>query len=220
MKSKIIGVTGIPGSGKTRVAKILESWGRIVFFSDDIAKCELYGNKAHQKELKEILGVDPFIEEDGNIDVDRALVRSIIAKDEGRRRALSALAAELVWKEIEPLANDYDGFIYVESATLNEVGWNDSRFFRVMCVSCEEDIALERIMKREIPGNRPFTREEALALMNMQFGNREKIIRSGGIHLYNGAKANQEDLEERLRIVVSLWDPTIFETRKKEGDTA
>ncbi len=210
-----IGVTGNIGGGKSLFLGILESWSRKVFRTDDIAKELLYQSGGmYDDQLTEILGADIFIHDNvtGTVGYNFKMIRHIIIHNEDARKRFWKFTDELVWSEIVRRTSDYNGFVYVESALLHEAGWNDGRFKHVVCVWCKRETTIERLINNSRNGNDPLSRYEIQGLLDAQFSADEKRARSD-FCLYNGDDVRKEDLPEHVRVVVSFWDPTIFETR-------
>jgi dephospho-CoA kinase len=210
-----IGITGNIAGGKSTALRIIESWGRKVFRTDDIAKELLYQSGGmYDDQLTELLGRDIFLYDTttGKVRYNFKMIRHIIIHNEDVRRRFWKFTAEIVWPEIVRRTCDYEGFVYVESAILHEAGWNNTRFKHVVCVWCKRETTVERLLNNSRNGNEPLSRYEIDGLLNAQFSVDEKRSRSD-ICLYNGDDVDPKDLPERLRIVLSLWDPNIFETR-------
>ncbi|MDQ5962234.1 MAG: dephospho-CoA kinase [Patescibacteria group bacterium] len=215
MSTTFIGFTGPLGCGKSTFIQIVESWGRKVFRADDIAKELLYqsGGKYDDK-LAELLGTDIFTHDpaSGKVNYNTKMIRHIIIHDESVRKRFWKFTADIVWSEIMKRTNNYDGFIYVESAILHEAGWNDGRFKHVVCIWCKRETTVERLLNNSRNGNDPLSRYEIQGLLDAQLSVDEKRARSD-FCLYNGDDVRQEELPEYLRNLISFWDSTIFKTR-------
>ena len=79
--------------------------------------------------------------------------------------------------------------VFVSIPLLFETGF-DKLFDKVLFVQCNDDIRLEHLMKRN-----NFTKEQALARMNSQMAQEEKIVKSDYV-IYNNS--NLDELKKQV----------------------
>jgi dephospho-CoA kinase len=140
-----VGLTGNIGSGKTTVLKIFETLGVPVFYADNEAKKFLshpdvisWLQKDHGKEVLK----------DGT--VDRNALAELVFNDEKLLKQLNALIHPLVRKAFFSWADQHQQHPYIiqEAAILFESGF-DQFFDKIILVTCTEEIAVARVMKRD-----------------------------------------------------------------------
>ena len=87
-KTKIIGLTGGIGSGKTTAAKFLEKLGFLVYYSDIRAKEIVNDDKTLKKNIIELLGSEAY-DTEGNY--NRKWVAEQIFNNDEKRQALNSI---------------------------------------------------------------------------------------------------------------------------------
>lgn len=83
--------------------------------------------------------------------------------------------------------------VFISIPLLFETGF-DALFDKIIFVQCDDDIRLQRLMRRN-----DFTEEQALKRMNAQLPQKEKMQKSDFI-IYNNSSL--EDLEKQVLILV------------------
>ena len=165
-----IGITGIIGSGKTTVSKIMEVLGIPVFYADQEAKL-LYSRSDVKEKLKSEFGESLF---NSDFDVDFQKLSDIVFSNEINLHKINNIIHPLVKENLilwtEQLS-DTDICAY-ESALLFESNFN-TLFDYVISVSCHEDICIIRVMNRS-----NLTEQEVISRMRMQLSNTEKAERA------------------------------------------
>lgn len=146
------GVTGGVGSGKSTVAKILESNGWIVIDADSISR-----NVLRRGSLGFLLSVCVFgrkIIDRSTGDIDRQYVRQIVFDDPWKRRLLNAITHpqiiitilwQIVWFRILKMCSK----VLLDAPLLFECHL-DIICGPVIVVSTTEDIQLQRLQARDI----------------------------------------------------------------------
>lgn len=140
-KSCIVGITGILGSGKTTVAKILKNMGFKVISCDSIVH-GLLNKKSIIKKVKKIFGSDILL--DGKL--DREKIRKIIFNDFEKKEKLEKLIHPFVFDKIKKEIFDTKkkgGIIFIEIPLLFETK-SETLFDRIIVVSSK----LKEIKKR------------------------------------------------------------------------
>ena len=124
MASKVIGLTGGIGSGKSTTSRLLEEWGAAVIDADKIGHEVLRENAAVRGELLEVFGRS-ILAEDGEI--DRKKLGHIVFHNPAARRRLNDLLHpamfQMAKERIEALRREGRPVIVLEAPLLLEAGW-------------------------------------------------------------------------------------------------
>ena len=164
------GLTGGLASGKTFVARVLESLGCHVIHADELGHQVLMpGGEAYDLAVA-AFGRD-ILAPDGTI--DRRKLAALVFNDPDKLAYLNSLVHPAVFRrENDFMENvrraDPSGIIVVEAAILIETG-SYKRFDRLILAVCKPEQQIERAMHRD--GS---TREEALARLSRQMPLDEK----------------------------------------------
>lgn len=190
---KIIGLTGGIGSGKTSVAKFIETQGYPVYYSDDRAKSIVFEEHVKAK-IIELLGNEAY-NEDGSY--NRKYVGSIVFEDKEKLNLLNGIIHPAVRQDFHDwVAAQHTAFIFKETALLFELQLNLECFQSVL-VTAEDNIRLKRVMDRD---NKTYREVESVMLNQMP--EKDKCRKANFIIHNNGTL---EDLEiETLRVLEEL----------------
>lgn len=141
--TKVLGITGGMGSGKTTITKFIESLGVPVYISDDKAKLILDTEDVH-KEISKYFDVI----EDGL--VNRKKLASIVFNDKSKLDILNSIIHPKVAEDFENWKESYSDkpLVAKEAAILFETGGDKLCDF-VMLVTAPEEIRLQRIVNRD-----------------------------------------------------------------------
>lgn len=177
---KIIGITGGMGSGKTTVAKIIESMGYPVYFSDDRAK-QMYFLPDVKDKVITILGKDAYIEDK---ELNKQYVSEKIFSDKSLLQEINQLIHTAVKKDFEQFKTEYKNapFIFKESALLFEANIH-KECDGIILVTAPENIRIERIKKRD-----HLSEQEIKKRLSVQMSEEEKIKYSNFIIQNNEAE--------------------------------
>ena len=145
-KIKIVGLTGGIGSGKTTVAKLLESKGYSVYYSDIRAK-EIVNNNAFLKtRIIQLLG-DKAYDQDGKY--NRKWVAQNVFNNEKLLLELNKIIHPAVKSDFEFWVREQKGdFIFKETALLFELNL-DKNCFKTILVTADESLRIKRAMERD-----------------------------------------------------------------------
>ncbi len=143
-----VAVTGILGSGKSTVTRLLARFGLAIVDCDSLARDVTSPGGEALVRLKRALG-DHILGLDGTM--KRSLVLDMMLSDQHARHVLEQVIHPLVLKaldkELSQLAADGAGVTVVEVPLLFEVGWH--AYFDINClVVAPEPLCISRIMKR------------------------------------------------------------------------
>jgi dephospho-CoA kinase len=177
-------ITGLIGSGKSRVLDFLRKTGKIVFSCDEIND-RLLEDAEHIEKLRTIFGGG--IIKDGKI--DRKTLAAVIFSDEEKRKTLNAVSHPEILKRLKSLIDNAEGDIFVEIPLLVESNMAP-HFDRVWLVECENDIRLERIMERD-----NIDKEAALRKISSQAKNEQALKAIATDIIYNNGDVNSLEIQ-------------------------
>lgn len=140
-----VGLTGGIGSGKSEVARVLESLGACIVDTDKLARAAVAPGSDG---LREIARVWPSVVRDGHL--DRAALGQIVFHDPQAREKLNAI----VHPHVRRLADEYDRFAKPGQLVVHvvpllfETGYVD-RVDASIVVIAPEDQRIARVIKRD-----------------------------------------------------------------------
>jgi dephospho-CoA kinase len=165
MKTKIIGLTGGIGSGKTTIARYFEELGIPVYIADAEAKKILYLPEVIE-ELHNVFGNIIFT----NSIPDKAKIAALVFSDKKQLLKLNAIIHPKVAKHFKNwvLSNSGKLFVIKEAAILFESGsYKDCDL--VILVTAPIEVRIERVMHRD-----QITRDKVLQRMENQWDDEKK----------------------------------------------
>ncbi len=192
--TKIIGLTGGIGSGKTTVAKLFMDSGIPVYIADDEAK-KLTDLPEIIEQIKNVFGTTVF--ENGKI--NRQKLAAIVFNEPELLKKLNAIIHPAVKKHFENwVSNQHEApFVLKETAILFESGsYTDCDL--IITVTAPLEIRLQRVLERD-----QTTRENILKRIQNQWTDEARISKSDFIieNLdLNSTKKQVADLLKKLTI--------------------
>ncbi|OYU80360.1 MAG: dephospho-CoA kinase [Flavobacterium sp. BFFFF1] len=183
--TKLIGLTGGIGSGKSTVAQMLMSKGVPVYFADDEAKKILYTPVAMSL-LRREFGDEAFT--DGT--PDRRKIANIVFNDPEALAALNKIIHPLVKIDFEQwlAKNKHAPFVVREAAILFESGsYLDCD--KIISVSAPVETRIERVMQRD-----NMLKEAVQQRISNQLTDEERNLRSD----YIIVNVNMEDTKNQV----------------------
>lgn len=190
--TKIIGLTGGIGSGKTTIANYFKEMGVPVYIADDEAR-KLMQSKFIIEEIKKAFG-DSLFENDI---LNRAKLAEIVFNDSSKLDQLNAIVHPAVKKDFKAWLETNKNYAYViyEAAILFESGrYKDCDV--IITVTAPEETRIERVIKRD-----KTNREQVLDRMKMQWKDEERISKSNFIILNDNLKKAKEEVVKILKIL-------------------
>jgi len=168
--TKIIGLTGGIGSGKSTVAKYIASKGIPVYIADDEAK-KIMTKKSVIHEIQNLFKENIILE---NGQLDRKKIAAIVFQDSSLLKKLNEVVHPKVKKHFKKWLekNKEAPFVVKEVAILFETGGN-TECDKVILVTAPEDVKINRVMKRD-----NVSREEIIKRMKNQLSDAEKSMKS------------------------------------------
>jgi len=190
--TKVIGLTGGIGSGKTTIANYFASLGVPVYIADDGAK-RVMQSALIINQLKNTFGRDIF---DGEV-LNRAKLAQIVFNDKEQLAKLNAIVHPAVKQDFELWIQEYKSFDYViyEAAILFESG-RYKECDVIITVTAPEEVRIERVIQRD-----KATREQVLSRMKMQWNDEKRISKSNFVINNDNLKIAKEEVVKILKIL-------------------
>lgn len=188
-----IGLTGGIGSGKSTIAKIIETLGYPVYISDRRASILINQNQDIRKALTQRFGNNIYLPEGG---LDKQRLASIIFNDKNAIREVNHIVHPIVtldfldWCEMQKKE-----ILFFESAILFEAKL-ESLFDYIISISTDMETRIKRVIARDATN-----REKVIERINNQMPDSEKLAKSDFV-IYN----NDEDqiVKQILDIIIQL----------------
>jgi dephospho-CoA kinase len=163
-----VGLTGGIGSGKSTVADMFAARGAAVIDTDVIA---------HQLTAADGAAIAPITAEFGStfIDaggaMDRAKMRAHVFSDPLAKQRLEAILHPLIRAETARAAENAEGpyLIFVVPLLVESGNWRE-RVQRILAVDCDEQVQLERVMRRNA-----MTLPQVQAIMATQASRQQRL---------------------------------------------
>ena len=190
--TKVIGLTGGIGSGKTTIANYFATMGIPVYIADDAAKKVMQSENIVQQ-IKTTFGDSIFEKEILN----RSKLAEIVFNNADKLAQLNAIVHPAVKSDFELWLQEnkkYDYVIY-EAAILFESG-RYKECDVIITVTAPEEIRIERVVKRDNT-----TREQVLSRMKMQWNDEKRISLSNFVINNSNLKIAKEEVVEILKIL-------------------
>ena len=163
----VIGLTGGIGSGKSTVTELFGNLAVPVIDTDIVSRDVVLPGSPAMKEIGIAFGKQ-YIQADGRL--NRDAMRQLVFSDAKAREKLESILhpriRKLVWIWVEQQQSPY---CIVVVPLLFEKGWSDY-FDRILVVDAEEEIQIERTMRRD-----HLSREEVEAIMHSQIPRQQRL---------------------------------------------
>jgi dephospho-CoA kinase len=190
--TKIIGLTGGIGSGKTTIANYFNEMGVPVYIADDGARNVMQSEEVIKK-IKKEFGDSLF---ENNV-LNRAKLAEIVFNNADRLAQLNAIVHPAVKKDFELWLKQHGNCEYVmyDAAILFESGrYKDCDI--IITVTAPEEVRIDRVLKRDNT-----TRAQVLSRIKMQLKDEERISRSNFIINNVNLKIAKEEVVKILKIL-------------------
>ncbi len=160
-----IGLTGGIGSGKSVVARILETMGFPVFYSDEEARRIVESNPSVKTNIIELIGPEAYQEEKYN----RTFVSEKVFRNSDILNQLNQIIHPAVRQSFELFIEENKSeFVFNEAAIFFETGAY-SAFDETVLVCAPKELKISRIQKRD-----GLSREEIILRMEKQWSDDKK----------------------------------------------
>lgn len=195
--TKIIGITGGIGSGKSTVSELIEDAGYPVYYSDIRAKTIVNDNAQLKQKIKELLGEKAY---DENGFYDRKYVAETVFENEELLLKLNSLIHPAVKMDFEKwVSQQTTPFVFKETALLFELKLNKS-CYKSLLVTADDNCRLKRVMDRD---NKTYREVETIMLRQMP--EKDKVKLADYIIFNNdGLEELEQETKKILAEIVSL----------------
>lgn len=167
--TKIVGLTGGVGSGKTTVAQYFKAFGIPIYIADAEAKALMNRSKVIKRQLISLFGEEAYIEEKLN----RTFLASKIFNDKTLLLKMNAIIHPKVASHFKRwLKKQTTPYIIKESAIIFEHNLQ-SEYNYIITVTSDINLRINRVIKRD-----QTTKERVEAIMKNQITDAEKIKKS------------------------------------------
>ncbi len=190
--TKIIGLTGGIGSGKTTLATYLKSLGIPVFIADGEAK-KLMQSPEVVAEIQTIFGTTIF--ENGIL--NRQQLAAIVFSNPEKLSQLNAIIHPAVKKQFGFWLDQYQSepFVVYEAAILFESG-SYKNCDSIITITAPLEDRITRVMQRDNS-----TREQVLHRINAQWTDEQRIAKSDFVIENSVAQEAKKSIDEILKIL-------------------
>lgn len=174
--TKVIGLTGNIGTGKSTVAWMFQELGVPILDADQIAHDVLAPKSAAWKMIFQRYGRTVLDNDDV---IDRKQLARIIFQSHIERDFLESVihphVKEEIEKQVAEVAKNNEPFVVVEVPLLYETGW-EKEFDAVIVVRCNEDEEIRRCIEKF-----GFDREEVLLRLRAQEPLEDKVTKADAV---------------------------------------
>jgi len=145
----LVGLTGGVATGKSTVSTMFRELGVPVIDADAMAKRIVEPGRKAWKEIRAEFGQSVFYD---NGELNRAALRTIIFEDEEQRQKLNRIThpeiyKEMFWEAVKCAAGGHQ-YVVLDLPLLFEAGVMVSYMHKIIVVTCEEDLQLQRLMEQ------------------------------------------------------------------------
>ena len=187
----VVGLTGGIGSGKSVVAELFARRGITVVDTDAIAHELTAAGGGAIEAIRESFGSD-FITPEGAL--DRARLRALVFGDpQSKRRLERILHPRIRAESATRIAAAGSPYAILVVPLLVEAGVERTRYQRVVVVDCDEDVQIERVMRRS-----HLSDVEVRRIMASQVGRKERLDAADDVVDNNEGLDDLEPQVERL----------------------
>jgi len=191
----VIGLTGGIGTGKSEVARLLQSLGAAVISADEVGHEAYAPNSESWHEVVDTFGKE-ILQPSGEI--DRQKLGAVVFSDPQQLEKLNAIMhprmARMVADRIQVLRDQGASTVVVEAALLFEAGW-DSLVDEVWTTDSSVKSVVERLQARN-----GMDEKEARRRIDSQMDPAERIERSDLV------VDNSSDVSALEQTVMALWE--------------
>ena len=193
--TKIIGLTGGIGSGKSAVAQLFITHGVPVYIADVEAK-KLMQSQTILKKIKIIFGDSVFDDKK----INRAKLAAIVFKEPEKLAQLNAIIHPAVHEHFIKWVKKHRDYPYIikEVAILFETG-GEKYCDKVITVVAPTSLRLQRVIKRDNA-----TEEAVLARMNNQWTDEQRILKSDFVIENIDFEQTRQEVDEILKVLNNL----------------
>lgn len=209
----LVGLTGGIATGKSSVAAVFREFGVPVVDADQIARKVVEPGKPAWHKIRKEFGSEIFLDTN---ELDRSKLGDLIFKDVEKRKKLNAIThpdicKEIYWQTLKYLLQGHQ-FIVMDLPLLFETGHMLNYLHKIIVVTCEEDLQLQRLMERtgfteakaklRIAAQMPLEKKMEMANFVIENSGSERDTRQQTIKIINVLKASR--YHWKLRFLVGF----------------
>lgn len=174
-----VGITGGIGSGKSIVARVLNTMGYPVYLADDRSRWLTNHHPNIIQPVKKLFGEGIYADNQ----LKRAEVAAIVFNDKHKLQQLNQIIHPVVANDFKIWLEEHPSFpiVFKEAAILFESGANQG-LDKVICVTAPQEQRLQRVTKRD-----QTNKEQVLSRMQNQMADDERLKLSDFV-IYNDGK--------------------------------
>ena len=193
--TKVIGLTGGIGSGKTTIARLFEAEGIPVYIADDEAKKIMLLTETIN-EIQGVFGCEVI--NDGQI--DRKKLSAVVFINPEKLKQLNAIVHPMVKKHFDTWLTKYQdhAFVIKEAAILFESG-SYKYCDKIITVYASKETRLKRVMQRDNASEK-----EVLERIQNQWTDAERISKSDFVIKNENFAETKSNFSEILKILKNL----------------
>ncbi|MFK7050504.1 MULTISPECIES: dephospho-CoA kinase [Flavobacterium] len=197
--TKIIGLTGGIGSGKTTVARLFQNKGIPVYIADEEARKIMALPETVQK-VASLFGEEVLKENKLN----RKQLGQVVFNDPSKLKMLNELIHPLVAAHFYKWIQIHNSFPFVikESAILFE-SESYKNCDKIILVIAPEEERIKRVMQRD-----QLTKEAVLQRIKNQLSDEEKIVKSDFVIKNENLKETSKKISDILKFLSNLYQKT------------
>ena len=185
--TKIVGLTGGIGSGKTTVAQMFKALGVPVYNADDEAKALMQSSEILKRELIQLLGVNCY----QNEQLNRSFIASKVFADKALLEKINAIVHPKVAAHFEAWhAKQNTPYVIKEVAILFETG-SQHLFDFILTVTAPVETRIQRVMDRDQK-----TKSDVELVIKNQLSEDEKINQSHFVIFNNKISETEDKVKE------------------------
>lgn len=192
----VVGLTGGIGSGKTTIAQHFKALGIPVYIADDEAKALMHRSKVIKRKLIQLFGNEAY----KNEQLNRAYIASKIYNNKDLLAQMNAIVHPKVASHFKRwLKKQNSPYAIKESAIIFENNLQ-AQYHYIITVVAKQEQRIARVLQRP-----NMTQQKALAIINNQLTDQEKIAQSHFVITNNNGtnpKAQVLTIDKQLRSLI------------------
>jgi dephospho-CoA kinase len=173
--TKIVGLTGGIGSGKTTVAQMFKSFGVPVYNADEEAKILMQNSDAIKHELIDLLGESCYTD----CQLNRSYIASQVFADQRLLEKINAIVHPKVAAHFEEWYSNQNALYVIKEVAILFETKSQHLFDFIITVTAPIETRIQRVMDRDQK-----TKKEVMSVINNQLPDLEKINQSNFV-IYN-----------------------------------
>ena len=188
MAKLVVGLTGLIGSGKSMVAKILQDYGVYIIDTDEIAHDITVADSIVLRDIVREFGRE-MIKQSGEL--DRIKLRKLIFNDDSARDKLENIMHPRIKLIVEmSIITSKSQYIVIVVPLLFKTKNIMQMITRSVFVDCPQQILIDRVMKRS-----DLTREEVLQILSKQMDRDLQLLMATDVIVNDGT---EEELRSKV----------------------